>query len=539
MNTPNNPTPTIVEALKAALNPFAEAFRDTGGDFTKIERQLAQRMAVEYDDFERAASALLRAEGESREGDSADLRALLKWIRDDAAFPALLPANIIAAIDIALGPDSIAQPHHPTASDDKEERAQLQLIDERDNAESALGEAYRVAAGREPKWSNLFGYADAVREIGDAASRPTVSVEAVARIIDPWAFNTSPTSMDHIEARDAASSKARAILALTAQQHPGLGSGGPTEEQDGGRSEGPQEASPESGAQVCDWPEGVPFRFHDEPGEHDPCYVVMPDGASLPLNHHAGEGFDIARAKFIVAACNAFWMRGMFLFEEGLGGSDSRQQAALIMANIEEVDDWTESLALWSAHCHAQVLYADLASVATEATGVAPATAPSAPIPTLSWADVHSDPAGVYGSAEAETPFGTYFVADERGIYGGPFDRATAYTPLFRPAWWNVRPDAPMTREAAKSACEEHFRARVIALGKAAPIPTEDHEQGAREGWQRRVQDILEAAERGVKAAPVGYLRDNFAGIHRACVKLLLDASVAAALPLTESKPHD
>jgi hypothetical protein len=56
--------------------------------------------------------------------------------------------------------------------------------------------------------------------------------------------------------------------------------------------------------QTCDWPVGE-FAFHDEPGAHDPCYVVMPGGAMLPLNHHAGEGVDIARAKFIVDACNA------------------------------------------------------------------------------------------------------------------------------------------------------------------------------------------------------------------------------------------
>lgn len=60
----------------------------------------------------------------------------------------------------------------------------------------------------------------------------------------------------------------------------------------------------------CDWPDR-PFTFHDEPGEHDPCYVVMPDGAMLPLNHHAGEGVDIARAKFIVAACNAALADGL------------------------------------------------------------------------------------------------------------------------------------------------------------------------------------------------------------------------------------
>ncbi|MCR5875113.1 hypothetical protein LRS10_13525 [Phenylobacterium sp. J426] len=55
----------------------------------------------------------------------------------------------------------------------------------------------------------------------------------------------------------------------------------------------------------CEWPEGAPFGFHDEPGEHDPCYVVMPNGAMIPLNHDCREGVDIARAKWIVAACNA------------------------------------------------------------------------------------------------------------------------------------------------------------------------------------------------------------------------------------------
>lgn len=55
---------------------------------------------------------------------------------------------------------------------------------------------------------------------------------------------------------------------------------------------------------ACDWPVGQ-FRFFDSPGEHDPCYVVMPDGCSLPVNHHNKPGVDIARAKFIVTACNA------------------------------------------------------------------------------------------------------------------------------------------------------------------------------------------------------------------------------------------
>lgn len=53
------------------------------------------------------------------------------------------------------------------------------------------------------------------------------------------------------------------------------------------------------------WPVGVPFTFYDSPGEHDPCFVVMPGGCSLPLNHCATAEMDIERAMFIIDACNA------------------------------------------------------------------------------------------------------------------------------------------------------------------------------------------------------------------------------------------
>lgn len=55
---------------------------------------------------------------------------------------------------------------------------------------------------------------------------------------------------------------------------------------------------------ALDWPTDGEFSFHDSPGEHDPCFAVMPGGASLGFNHHAGDGVDIARARFVVDACN-------------------------------------------------------------------------------------------------------------------------------------------------------------------------------------------------------------------------------------------
>ncbi|WP_315833956.1 hypothetical protein [Bradyrhizobium prioriisuperbiae] len=61
----------------------------------------------------------------------------------------------------------------------------------------------------------------------------------------------------------------------------------------------------------CSWPAGRLFSFHNEPGEHDPCYVVMPDGAMLALNHHATPGIDIARSHFIISACNTALTAGV------------------------------------------------------------------------------------------------------------------------------------------------------------------------------------------------------------------------------------
>jgi hypothetical protein len=65
----------------------------------------------------------------------------------------------------------------------------------------------------------------------------------------------------------------------------------------------------------CDWPNGGRFSVHDMPGEHDPCYLIMPGGATLALNHHAQNGVDQARAQFIADACNVA-LRGELAAEE-------------------------------------------------------------------------------------------------------------------------------------------------------------------------------------------------------------------------------
>nr|EGH5288425.1 ead/Ea22-like family protein [Salmonella enterica] len=42
------------------------------------------------------------------------------------------------------------------------ERSETQLINERDDAESALADMYQAATGERPEWSNMFGFANAV-----------------------------------------------------------------------------------------------------------------------------------------------------------------------------------------------------------------------------------------------------------------------------------------------------------------------------------------------------------------------------------------
>lgn len=53
-----------------------------------------------------------------------------------------------------------------------------------------------------------------------------------------------------------------------------------------------------------DWPTGE-FRVQDEPGEHDPCYLVCPDGLMLAFNAHAINGTDQRRAQWIAETLNA------------------------------------------------------------------------------------------------------------------------------------------------------------------------------------------------------------------------------------------
>jgi hypothetical protein len=60
----------------------------------------------------------------------------------------------------------------------------------------------------------------------------------------------------------------------------------------------------------CDWPEEGQFSVRDSLDEHAACLVVMPGGSCLEFCHHALNGVDQARAKFVADACN-YYMEGI------------------------------------------------------------------------------------------------------------------------------------------------------------------------------------------------------------------------------------
>lgn len=58
---------------------------------------------------------------------------------------------------------------------------------------------------------------------------------------------------------------------------------------------------------ACDWPLNEVFRFYDPDTSdiHGPVFLIMPGGAMVKFHHHGSETVDIARAKWIMDACNA------------------------------------------------------------------------------------------------------------------------------------------------------------------------------------------------------------------------------------------
>lgn len=117
--------------------------------------EAAERSIAEQSSIVAAAEKLVRCKG--RYHSELNYRALAKLfgvITPD--LPPLEHENVhyadAAEVEIAALHQRIAEL----------ERSETQLINERDNAESALDDMYQAATGECPEWSNMFGFADAV-----------------------------------------------------------------------------------------------------------------------------------------------------------------------------------------------------------------------------------------------------------------------------------------------------------------------------------------------------------------------------------------
>jgi hypothetical protein len=93
-----------------------------------------------------------------------------------------------------------------------------------------------------------------------------------------------------------------------------------------------------------EWPAGERFTFHDDPGEHEPCYVVMPGGGAIPLNHHDRNGVDQARARFIVNACNAALFPRAALQAIPAPATDAGQSADSLVEAAKGAVRWLEAI---------------------------------------------------------------------------------------------------------------------------------------------------------------------------------------------------
>jgi hypothetical protein len=96
------------------------------------------------------------------------------------------PVDLLPAIQ-----EEVARLLSPKSSDDE------QVIAERDAAEDALSAAFALVTGREPEWSNLFGYPEALAEMREATTVPRPAsleaagsggvVQAVRKVRDGYA----------------------------------------------------------------------------------------------------------------------------------------------------------------------------------------------------------------------------------------------------------------------------------------------------------------------------------------------------------------
>jgi chromosome segregation ATPase len=99
------------------------------------------------------------------------------------------------------------------------ENSELQLVDQRDSAESALGDAYESVIGRAPEWSSAFGYTNAVDEIGESLAALTARVKELETALQHSAGITERLTAENAELRKALTKVRKYLIAWGADAH--------------------------------------------------------------------------------------------------------------------------------------------------------------------------------------------------------------------------------------------------------------------------------------------------------------------------------
>ena len=109
--------------------------------------------------------------GEVTEGDRAlweslcRLNACAANVEDYQEESVALIAKFRASVAVS---EAVAERDALEAQMAKDDVALGEVIDERDDAEETLSQAFYLITGRSPEWSNLFGHAEALEEVDDA-----------------------------------------------------------------------------------------------------------------------------------------------------------------------------------------------------------------------------------------------------------------------------------------------------------------------------------------------------------------------------------
>lgn len=90
------------------------------------------------------------------------------------------------------------------AAEEGAEKAEGELIDQRDAAEQAFSQAYYLVVGRSPEWSNLFGANEALEEMDDAQRLLRGAVKRAESLVARFVEACGPFVASYLHAKEVA-----------------------------------------------------------------------------------------------------------------------------------------------------------------------------------------------------------------------------------------------------------------------------------------------------------------------------------------------